>query len=133
MFVGWGRAPAISEFAHDGELLFDLRLKPENKTYRAFRFPHHGKPGERPTAAAERTSEEEVRVYASWNGATEVTTWQVLAGAKPGQVNKPVGFTARRGFETAIAVRTGEPYVAVQAKDASGRVLGTTEAVKPEG
>src|SRR5215203_4523056 len=132
VFVGWGRALAVSEFGKDGRLLFDFTLPPQNKTYRAFRFPWSGHPTERPAAAAERASEEEVRVYASWNGATEVTTWQVLAGAKPGQVSKPVGSTARRGFETAIAVRTGEPYVAVQAKDASGRVLGTTEAVKPE-
>ena len=38
-FVGWGRALAISEFSREGELLFDLRLPPQNKTYRAFRFP----------------------------------------------------------------------------------------------
>jgi outer membrane protein assembly factor BamB len=132
VFVGWGRALAVSEFGEDGELLFDFRLPAKNKTYRAFRFPWSGHPTEQPAAAVERISEEEVRVHASWNGATEVAAWQVLTGSKPDQANKPLGSVARRGFETAIAVRTEEPYVAVQAKDASGRVLGTSKAVKPE-
>ena len=70
-------------------------------------------------------------LYASWNGATEVESWQVLAGSNPDQL-KPVGSTPRRGFETTVVVRIAEPYVTLQAKSASGQVLGTTKAVKPE-
>jgi hypothetical protein len=70
VFVGWGRALAISEFSHDGDLLFDASLLRKNKTYRAFRFPWSGHPTDRPACVAERASEKEVRVYASWNGAT---------------------------------------------------------------
>jgi hypothetical protein len=128
MFVGWGRALSISEFAHDGELLLDLRLKYENKTYRAFRFPWSGKPGERPAVAAERTSTDEVRLYASWNGATEITSWEVLAGTNQ---LEPLSSVPRDGFETAMVVHTTDRYVAVRAKDRSGRVLGTSEAVEP--
>src|SRR5918998_74429 len=36
VFVGWGRALAISEFSPEGELLFDLTLPAENRSYRAF-------------------------------------------------------------------------------------------------
>jgi hypothetical protein len=44
---------------------------------------------------------------------------------------KPLGSTvARNGFETTITLRTAEPYVGVQAKNRSGRVLGTSKAVK---
>jgi hypothetical protein len=131
VFVGWGRALAISEFGKDGELLFDLRLQPQNKTYRAFRFPWSGQPSDRPAAAAERTSDEEVRVYASWNGATEVATWEVLAGPSPGQLES-VGSMPRDGFETAILARSAEPYVAVRARDRSGRILGASEPIEPE-
>jgi hypothetical protein len=84
VFVGWGRALAISEFSKDGQLLFDLTLQPDNRSYRAFRFPWSGHPSDRPAAVAERTSEGEIRVYASWNGATEVATWEVLASSKAG-------------------------------------------------
>ena len=130
VFVGWGRAPAVSEFAHDGELLFDLRLQPENTTYRAFRFPWIGKPSDRPAVEAERASGGEVRLYASWNGATEVESWEVLAGSSPGQLES-VGSVPRDGFETVLSARTADPYVAVRAKDRSGRVLGTSKPIEP--
>ena len=129
VFVGWGRALAISEFSKDGELLFDAKLPPQNKTYRAFRFPWSAQPSDRPVAAAERTSEEEIRVYASWNGATEVATWEVLAGPRPDRL-EPLGSVPRDGFETALLARSAEPYVAVRARDRSGRILGTSEPLE---
>jgi hypothetical protein len=129
-FVGWGRALAISEFGKDGELLFDAKLPPQNRSYRAFRFPWSGNPSDRPAAAAERTSKEEVGVYASWNGATEVSTWEVLAGSSPGQLES-LDSVPRDGFETALLARTAEPYVAVRARDSSGRILGTSEPIEP--
>src|SRR5918994_1291188 len=129
VFVGWGRALAISEFGEDGELLFDASLRPENKSYRAFRFPWSAKPPDRPAAVAERTSGEEVRVYASWNGATEVESWEALAGRRPGDL-KALGSIPRDGFETGMLLRTSEPFVAVRAKDRSGAVLGSSEPVE---
>jgi hypothetical protein len=71
-----------------------------------------------------------VTVYASWNGATEVASWRVLSG---GDLDKlePAGSAPRRGFETAVTVYTHQPYVAVEAIDSKGRVLGTSEAVEP--
>jgi hypothetical protein len=130
VFIGWGRALAVSEFSKDGELLFSANFPPKNQSYRAFRFPWSGHPSDQPVAITQRASEDRITVYANWNGATDVTTWQVLAGSNPEQL-KPVGSASRRGFETTVAMRTAEPYVAVQAKNASGRVLGTTKAVKP--
>jgi hypothetical protein len=129
VFVGWGRALVFSEFGHDGELLFDARLPPQNRSYRYFRFPWSAQPTDRPAAVAERANEEDVRVYASWNGATEVATWEVLAGPHPEQI-EPLGSVPRNGFETAMAVKTHHSYVAVRAKDRSGRVLGTNAPVK---
>jgi hypothetical protein len=79
---------------------------------------------------AEAGSDDRVTLYVSWNGATEVYTWQVLAGGYPHKL-EPAGSAPRKGFETAVTLYTSEPYVAVEAKDGSGRVLGTSEAVKP--
>jgi hypothetical protein len=79
---------------------------------------------------AERISEEEVRVYASWNGATEVESREVLAGRDRDQL-KSIGSAPRDGFETAIEVRTSDPLIEVQAKDHAGSVLGTAKAVQP--
>ena len=82
-------------------------------------------------AAAERTSEEEVRLYASWNGTTDLESWEVLTGSRPDRL-EPLGSVTRDGFETAILARSAEPYVAVRAKDASGRTFGISEPIKPE-
>jgi hypothetical protein len=130
VFVGWGRALAISEFDKDGELLFDAKLPPQNRSYRAFRFPWSAQPSDRPAAVAERTSEEEVLVYASWNGATEVATWEVLAGSSPSHL-KSLDSMPRNGFETALLAHTAEPYVAVRAIHSSGRILGTSKSIEP--
>ena len=129
-FVGWGRALAISEFSREGKLLFDARLPPQNRSYRVFRFPWRGHPTDRPAVAAERASEEEVKVYASWNGATEAATWEVLTGSRPDGL-EPLGSVPRDGFETAILALSAEPYVAVQARDRSGRILGTSNSIEP--
>jgi hypothetical protein len=72
-------------------------------------------------------------VYASWNGATEVASWRVLAGSSPAAL-RPAASAPRSGFETAIAV-AGAPagaYVAVQALDAAGTVLASSRAVRVE-
>ena len=130
VFVGWGSSPVLSEFSRDGRLLFDADFPAEGESYRAFRFPWKGQPEETPAAVAAKSgSEGELTIYASWNGATEVATWEVLAGGGPNEL-EPVGSAPRKGFETAITLRTDEPYVAVRAKDGSGRVLGVSEALK---
>jgi hypothetical protein len=131
VFIGWGSNPLFSEYSRDGELLFNASFPPEVESYRAFRFPWSGHPSEDPAVVAETGPDDEVTLYASWNGATEVATWQVLAGPSPERL-RPVASAPREGFETAIAVHTAEPYVGVQAKDRSDRVLGTSKAVKPE-
>jgi len=127
--VGQGTS-LLGEFGKDGELLFDAQLPPQNRSYRAFRFSWSAKPSDRPAAVAERTSEEKIRVYASWNGATEVATWEVLAGSSPGQLES-LDSVPREGFETALLARTPEPYVAVRAKHSSGRILGTSRSIEP--
>jgi hypothetical protein len=130
VFVGWGSEPFFSEFSHEGELLISAGIPPDDDSYRSFRFPWKGCPAEDPAVAVDRASENEVTLYASWNGATEVASWEVLAGAHPDQL-EPLGAVPRDGFETDFTARTTEPYVAVRAIDSSGRAIGTSRPVKP--
>jgi len=129
VFIGWGSDPLFSEYSNDGELLFSARISHTNESYRAFRFPWSGHPDDDPAIAAEAGEGDEVTLYASWNGATEVATWQVLAGPGPDKL-EPVGSSPRTGFETAITVHTTEPYLGVKAIDGSGKTLGASEAIK---
>ena len=68
-------------------------------------------------------------LYVSWNGATEVATWQVLAGPGPDRL-EPTASVPQKGFETVITAHTDEPYIGVKAKDRTGRVLGSSKALK---
>ena len=133
VFVGWGSEPVLSELSSDGELLFSASFPAESESYRAFRFPWSGEPDGDPALAAEAGPDDEVTLYASWNGATEVADWEVLAGPGPDRLEPAAGSVPRKGFETVIKVKTTEPYVGVRAKDPSGKVLGTAKAVEPEG
>lgn len=132
VFVGWGSEPSFSEFSRDGDLLFSASFPPKVNSYRAFRFPWVGRPTDAPAVAAEPASgkggpDRELTVYASWNGATEVASWQVLAGPAPDRL-KPVGSGPREGF---LSARTSEPFVAVRARHGSDRVLGSSMAIRP--
>ncbi|MDP8947190.1 MAG: arylsulfotransferase family protein, partial [Actinomycetota bacterium] len=130
VFIGWGSNPLLSEFSKDGELLFNAAFPPGVESYRAFRSVWSAQPGDAPAVAADRAaSEEKVTLYASWNGATEVATWEVLAGPNPEEL-EAVATAPREGFETAITVNTAEPYVGVRARDYSGRVLGTSMPIQ---
>ncbi len=132
VFMGYGSEAIIAEFSRDGRLLFDARLPEGYDTYRAFRLPWEGRPADPPAIAAEPGDGGEMTVYASWNGATEVAKWQVLAGPEPGDLS-PAGSADREGFETAIGVETSAPFVAVRALDDSGEELAISEVVELDG
>ena len=68
-------------------------------------------------------------VYASWNGATTVSSWQLLTGPSASQLTA-VSTTPRSGFETTIPAPAAAFYE-VRALSASGRVLGTSQAISP--
>jgi hypothetical protein len=130
VFVGWGSEPYFSEFNASGQLLFDGHMHGSYQSYRTYRFPWSGTPGTTPAIAALAAhAGAPVTVYASWNGATQVTGWRVLAGPSPQQL-APVATAPRAGFETTIATPGPESYVAVQALDASGVVLSTSKTIK---
>jgi hypothetical protein len=128
VFVGWGSTGYASEFSADGQLLFDADFSGSIQSYRCFRFPWVARPREQPAVAVDPATGGTVSVYASWNGATEVATWEVLGGAGPSHLSS-VGTFPRMDFETVLAVKPGGTLVAVRALDASGVVLGTSPTV----
>jgi Arylsulfotransferase (ASST) len=124
VFVGWGEVPRVTEFDHRGRIVFDALLGSRYQSYRAFRLPWTGMPSEAPAIALGGPSEQPT-VYASWNGATEVARWQLLAGARSGAL-RPVSSAPARGFETALHSHGRGPRFAVRALDRHGLVLGSS-------
>jgi hypothetical protein len=133
-FLGWGQEPDFSEFGPEGRLLFDAHLPAHDQSYRAFRFVWTGTPAHPPAFAFQAAGGGQGVVYASWNGATLVASWRVLAGPSASSL-KTVAQTPRSGFETAIPIAPGTvgPYMAVQALGAAGQVLGASAAVSQAG
>jgi hypothetical protein len=129
MFIGWGAEPYFSEYTPAGSLVFDAHLPSKSQSYRGYRFQWTGTPTGNPAIAAGAAPGATTTVYASWNGATTIAGWRVLAGAASEGLT-PVASAAFTGFETAIAVAGAPAYVAVQALDAAGDVLGTSQTIK---
>jgi hypothetical protein len=127
--VGYGGVPAISEYARDGALLLDAHLPYEMAFYRAFRFPWDGRPASPPAVLASlNDTGEETIVHASWNGATEVASWRVLAAKDAGPPAARAAIPAD-GFESSTTLPVHYAHVAVQALDSAGHVLGTSRTV----
>jgi hypothetical protein len=129
-FVGWGAEPFFSQFSPRGRLLFDANLPVDDGSYRVYRYPWKATPQTPPLAAAIRGDGSNVAVYASWNGATEVDSWRVLAGTSP-ETLEPVAKSPWRGFETRIDVSSSATSFAVRALDDEGDELATSAAVSP--
>jgi hypothetical protein len=118
VFVGWGGSPFVTEFAQTGSTVFDARLPTGGQSYRAFRSPWTGRPSEPPAVAAANGL-----VFASWNGSTEVASWQLVEDGSAGQT------VPRRGFETTLRPAGTTKRVAVVALDSRGTPLGRSAAI----
>jgi EmrB/QacA subfamily drug resistance transporter len=124
-FVGWGSAPYFTEYSAAGKLLLEAEFPGHDLSYRTMVEPWAGMPLSAPAGAA-RSSAGKTTVYASWNGATQVVSWRVLAAGGAGKLTA-VATSAKSGFETDIAVPAGYSSFQLQALDAGGHVIGTSQ------
>jgi EmrB/QacA subfamily drug resistance transporter len=130
VLVGWGSEPYFSEYSRSGRLLMEGQLPGPNLSYRATLEQWVGLPLAAPAGAAVRGDDGQTTVYASWNGATELASWRVMAASGAGHL-AAVAHAAKSGFETAIQVSSSYRSFKLQALGADGRVLGTSRAFAP--
>lgn len=126
--VGWGEQPYLSEHGPDGGVRLTARMPAEFGSYRAYRHRWAGSPDEPPAVAVRPAGARAVRVHLSWNGATALARWRVRAGTQP-QALAVAAEAERQGFETTVTVAHPVAFVAADALDAAGRVLGSTRLV----
>jgi len=124
--VGWGGLPNFTEFNARGEIVYDAQLPRAENSYRVYRLPWSGQPSEPPAIVA-KTTGATTAVYASWNGATTVASWQLLTGSSAAHL-AAVSTTPKSGFETLIPAPAAA-FVRVRALSASGTVLGTSRTI----
>jgi hypothetical protein len=124
--IGWGATQYFSEFSKSGKLLLEAVLPGKDFSYRAlYTSTWVGLPGYPPSAAA-RTAHGTTTVYASWNGATQVTSWKVLGGNSAGHM-KVIATKSKNGFETAIAIKRSAKHYKVEAVNSAHKVIGSSK------
>ncbi|KAK3711907.1 hypothetical protein LTR37_009425 [Vermiconidia calcicola] len=137
VFCGFFEHTFIAEYAHDGTVLMEAKVRPNTKSYRSYKFPWVGYPMLPPdvySVAFAKDGEDTYStiVYISWNGATEVDTWNIYQAHAIGTRQLMVS-TPKTGFETAITYDGYASHVTVEAVDRTGKILGTSEVTKTVG
>jgi hypothetical protein len=126
-FICWSENSYISEHSPDGEVLFEAKFKSHRfVTYRAYKFNFTGNPLEPPTLKAfvygESPATSTTVLYVSWNGATEVKSWNFYRA----EDSILIGSKFKTGFETTYHSQGYQKEVYVEALAADGRLLGTS-------
>lgn len=126
-FVGWGTAGGFSEFGPDGNVRLDGRFADKSISYRIFRLPWTGRPATKPAVVLQRDASDTI-AFASWNGSTAVSYWELRTGPHEGALAARVR-VPRAGFETVLRSPAMSGYVAVAALDSSRSELASTRPI----
>jgi hypothetical protein len=127
--MGYGGLPNFTEYNASGGVLLDGTLGRNVQDFRTYLSPWAGQPPGSPSVVASAAGAGTLAVSVSWNGATAVSTWRLLAGPSPTTLT-PLTTAPKSGFQTTIQAHTAGPYVQVQALAGSGDVIGSSQAVK---
>lgn len=71
--------------------------------------------------------------YVSWNGATEVVSWEFFGSDERVGEYQSLGTISKAGFETSFISINAWKYTRVHAKDAKGNILGKSSPVETTG
>jgi len=97
-FIGWGALPHVTEATAAGSKAFEMTLGA--LSYRAFRFTWDAAPAELPRLVLAPTADPTTAtLYAAWNGATDISGYEIYAGPTTGEMEL-VATVTRGGFET---------------------------------
>ncbi|KAK1147799.1 hypothetical protein N8T08_000312 [Aspergillus melleus] len=114
----------------DGEVVLDLQFGVIGRalgSYRVYKRNWEGYPTSDPSIVVQRQNASSPEIlYVSWNGATEVKCWALLASASVNPLRRAtvVDAVPRAGYETAILVRTSARFIRAAGLDAQKNVLG---------
>jgi len=128
--VGWGSGSATSVFSPTGKLLFGATYASPSNSYRAYLLPWSGTPTKPPSIAAS-SANGTVNVFASWNGSTATTRWEIFGG--PSRTNlRPLANVTRTEFQIDIKIPSTPQFVAVVAENARGQSLARSAVITPK-
>ena len=137
VFVCWSEGGYISEFSPDGRHLMSASFtSPRYSSYRAYKSEFTGRPSTPPAIVSSVYGSDVTNlvttIYVSWNGATDVASWNFYAQAS--EFDKPIfiGNISKRDFETMFMASGYMDWISVEAVDRDGAVLGTSNVQRTE-
>ncbi|KAJ4417031.1 hypothetical protein N0V82_006385 [Gnomoniopsis sp. IMI 355080] len=135
VLVGWGKAGCLSEYAADGEPVFEACILDEGSPalYRVYKSKDWvGNPSARPAVTSYSRQGDMTAAYVSWNGATEVIAWRLYGGRRETGNHElewdSIATKPKDGFETILGPIPGFwTHVYAEAIGTSGEILAKTE------
>ncbi|ORY63828.1 ASST-domain-containing protein [Leucosporidium creatinivorum] len=122
--IGWGAVPQFSVYSEAGEPIEDVRFGVNASTvqsYRAFKQDWIGYPLTTPSFALNTS-----HAFASWNGATEIASWQLLGGSSADSLSS-ISTNTKDGFEATMSYNSSYTYLAAAAISSDGTCLGVSD------
>lgn len=132
VFVGWSENSYMTEFTEEGEVVLEAHFQSTRfATYRSFKFNFTGAPLDRPDLVCGSygtiDSPATTACYVSWNGATEVRSWNFWSVLPDGHFML-LGNAPKVGFETAFMSSGCATIVFAEALDAGGLSMRNSSA-----
>jgi hypothetical protein len=122
--ASWGQTPFFGEYSSDGTLLWSAQLGVGDvQAYRVLRSNWTAYPTWSPAIAVDsNTTTSSHDIYVSWNGATEVSTWEVLGSTSQNGTYISLANGTKSGFETLVSVQdsTVGSYAYLQVRGVAG-------------
>jgi len=140
-FIAWGSAvvtngyvfTSMTEVAPDNQVIFEMAFDQPYVSYRAFRGPWVGTPSSVPDLAYS-VGDGEFTLGYSWNGTTEVASWNLYGGTST-QAMILIDQRVKQGFETQshfADLPPNECYFQVAALDKNGSELARSELLSTD-
>ena len=107
--MGYGGLPNFTEYDSAGHVLLDGTLGKNVQNFRTYLVAvERARRRRAPSVVAQSGGAGTLTVSVSWNGATDVASWRVLAGASPSAL-APSTSAPKAGFQTTITAPTAGP------------------------
>ena len=137
-FLCWSEHSLQSEHTQDGRMIMEAQLVPDIGTYRSQKYKFVGRPILPPdvistvVGLANVGNATQTKIYASWNGATEVASWRFYKSTESGDFEEYLGSVEKQSFETVGRFHGYLAYVVVEGMDRDGQSLGRSRVTKTD-
>ncbi|WPH00199.1 MFS general substrate transporter [Acrodontium crateriforme] len=125
--IGWGEHAYFSEHTEDGEAVMYGQIADRASNvmiYRSNKYNWTAQPLTKPALwTYSRLGEGNMTFFVSWNGATEVASWNFYTAHTSKGPWSFVGNAKRTGFETTFFLNDADEFAYAEAVDASGSIM----------